>query len=221
MQCLRHFTKAYELSKLLILFGLFVITPIKLLTQSFSFTGFSLLVVDWREREPQGSAISSNASCAPAIASHLEMAGDANRGQRTYVRNTVNFQCIAGVPRLLADLFHHGRAVLRRKVFQMLRWVRRTFERVDCEHAMGLYQNELHMGEFKNKLRPRRNGILGAVPGRYIRRMDGGHGWCRWQSWRKLAAGTRGQSLRLHLLRYFHHMRLVLHPQSVHRSHHW
>lgn len=44
-----------------------------------------------------------------------------DRGERSDVRYTVDFQRAAGLPRFLAHIFDHGRAVFRWQIFQMRR----------------------------------------------------------------------------------------------------
>ena len=55
----------------------------------------------------------------------------------------------------------------------------------------------------------------------HFRRLDGGDGRCRGCSWSWWTAWLGGVTLQLFLLHHLHRLRLFLHPQPIHRCHHW
>ena len=72
-----------------------------------------------------------------------------DRGERADVRDPVDLQRAAGVPRLLAHLLHHGRPVLRRQVLQVRRRRRQPPRRRRRQQQDGVLPEELHLDQLE------------------------------------------------------------------------
>ena len=101
-------------------------------------------------------------------------------------------------------------------------------------------EQQLHVAELANEFRPRRQGLPVPLPSGHLQRLDADHErrhrlerrtfplsqfFDRWRNFFSFSAGgraaqERSQHLHVPLLCLLHHLRLLLHSQPLHRSHH-
>lgn len=81
------------------------------------FVGVRIFVANRRERKSASPTIVTDAKGASSAASDFSMAGHANCGQRSDVRHSIHFQCVARVSGILVDILDNGRTVFWWEIF--------------------------------------------------------------------------------------------------------
>ncbi|XP_061661041.1 sodium channel protein type 4 subunit alpha-like isoform X5 [Syngnathoides biaculeatus] len=124
---------------------------------------------------------------------------------------------------------HHGRQPVRRQV-RPLRGPRRPRLRrrpgqqqvrvPRPPRAPRRGRRALLLDQGQGQLRQRGRRLPGAAPSGHVQGLDGDHVRGGGLASRGRAAHQGGQPLHVPLLRHLHHLRLLLHPQPLHRRHH-